>query len=86
MMYRGAEGQVDAFSASLSKIQRLRDALAIHNAPRCSLGPIPELEEFPDFKPRMYNPVESFGVSRVDPCIGPGCDVDSMLKAEEAKV
>ena len=36
--YRGAEGRVAAFSASVSKVQRLRDALAEHSAPRCSLG------------------------------------------------
>eukprot|EP00271_Cylindrocystis_brebissonii_P013270 TRINITY_DN32987_c0_g1_i1.p1 TRINITY_DN32987_c0_g1~~TRINITY_DN32987_c0_g1_i1.p1 ORF type:complete len:306 (+),score=44.97 TRINITY_DN32987_c0_g1_i1:296-1213(+) len=37
--YRGAEGRVDAFSASLSKVQRLRDAVATHGTARCSLGP-----------------------------------------------
>ena len=41
-LYRGAEGKVDAFSASLSKIDRLRSALDRWDAPRCllpGLGP-----------------------------------------------
>jgi hypothetical protein len=38
-MYRGASGRVAEFSASLSKIQRLRDALDEHGAARCSLEP-----------------------------------------------
>ncbi|KAG0578448.1 hypothetical protein KC19_4G023600 [Ceratodon purpureus] len=37
--YRGAEGRVDDFSCSLSKLQRLKDALAQHNTDRCSIGP-----------------------------------------------
>lgn len=37
--YRGAEGKVDAFSCSLAKLQKLRDALALHNTDRCSIGP-----------------------------------------------
>jgi hypothetical protein len=37
-MYRGPSGRVAEFSASLSKIQRLRDALEAHGAPRCVLG------------------------------------------------
>jgi thioredoxin 1 len=37
--YRGAEGRVDAFSCSLAKLQKLRDAIALHNTDRCSIGP-----------------------------------------------
>ena len=37
-MYRGPSGRVAEFSASLSKIQRLRDALDAHGAPRCVIG------------------------------------------------
>jgi len=36
--YRGAEGRVAAFSASVAKVQRLRDAFALHMPARCSLG------------------------------------------------
>jgi hypothetical protein len=38
-MYRGADGRVAEFSASLSKIQRLRDALDEHGGARCNLEP-----------------------------------------------
>lgn len=37
--YRGAEGRLDAFSCSLAKLQKLRDAIALHNTDRCSIGP-----------------------------------------------
>lgn len=37
--YRGAEGRVDSFSCSLAKLQKLRDAIALHNTDRCSIGP-----------------------------------------------
>jgi len=37
--YRGSEGRVDAFSCSLAKLQKLRDAIALHNTERCSIGP-----------------------------------------------
>ncbi|KAK9817765.1 hypothetical protein WJX72_001869 [[Myrmecia] bisecta] len=43
--YRGAQGKVAEFSASVSKIQRLRDAIAEHNTPRCSLGGSPKMSE-----------------------------------------
>ena len=48
ILYRGALGRVDAFSASLSKIQRLRSAIQEHASPFCSIGPVvrpPELED-----------------------------------------
>lgn len=38
-LYRGAEGRVEDFSCSLSKLQKLRDAIALHNTERCSIGP-----------------------------------------------
>eukprot|EP00850_Spirogloea_muscicola_P016165 SM000129S26152 [mRNA] locus=s129:341651:343211:+ [translate_table: standard] len=37
--YRGADGQLEAFSASLTKLQKIKDALATHTTDRCSLGP-----------------------------------------------
>ncbi|CAK9212100.1 unnamed protein product [Sphagnum jensenii] len=37
--YRGAEGCIDSFSCSLSKLQKLKDAIAQHNTARCSMGP-----------------------------------------------
>lgn len=37
--YRGSEGRLDAFSCSLAKLQKLRDAIAQHNTDRCSIGP-----------------------------------------------
>eukprot|EP00803_Ostreobium_quekettii_P003226 evm.model.scf_1010.2 EVM.evm.TU.scf_1010.2 scf_1010:3116-4680(+) len=36
--YRNA-GLLDQFSASLSKVQLLKDAISRHNTPRCPLGP-----------------------------------------------
>mmetsp|Transcript_26538 Transcript_26538/g.87006 ORF Transcript_26538/g.87006 Transcript_26538/m.87006 type:complete len:94 (-) Transcript_26538:1490-1771(-) len=36
-LYRGPEGRVAAFSASLSKINRLREAISVHNTARCYL-------------------------------------------------
>lgn len=42
--YRGSAGRLDAFSASISKLQRLKDALATHSTDRCSLGPPPGVE------------------------------------------
>jgi thiol-disulfide isomerase/thioredoxin len=37
--YRGAQGRIESFSCSLAKFQKLRDAIALHNTARCSLGP-----------------------------------------------
>ncbi|CAL4895313.1 unnamed protein product [Urochloa decumbens] len=37
--YRGADGLLEAFSCSLAKFQKLKDAIAIHNTDRCSIGP-----------------------------------------------
>lgn len=43
--YRGSEGRLAAFSASVSKIQRLRDNIAEHNTARCCLGGPAVIEE-----------------------------------------
>ncbi|KAJ0977483.1 hypothetical protein J5N97_012957 [Dioscorea zingiberensis] len=37
--YRGADGLLESFSCSLPKFQKLKDAIATHNTPRCSIGP-----------------------------------------------
>ncbi|KAM1072768.1 hypothetical protein FF1_017990 [Malus domestica] len=37
--YRGSEGQLESFSCSLAKLQKLKDAIALHNTDRCSIGP-----------------------------------------------
>lgn len=37
--YRGAEGQLESFSCSLAKFQKIKDAIQIHNTARCSIGP-----------------------------------------------
>ncbi|KAJ4952534.1 hypothetical protein NE237_029366 [Protea cynaroides] len=37
--YRGADGQLESFSCSLAKFQRIKDAIATHNTARCSIGP-----------------------------------------------
>ncbi|TKY44509.1 Thioredoxin 2 [Spatholobus suberectus] len=36
--YRGAEGQLESFSCSLAKFQKIKDAIEIHNTARCSIG------------------------------------------------
>ncbi|CAL1414157.1 unnamed protein product [Linum trigynum] len=37
--YRGSEGQLESFSCSLVKFQKIKDAIAKHNTERCSIGP-----------------------------------------------
>jgi hypothetical protein len=46
--YHGAQGRVAAFSATVSKLQRLKDALELHSGDICSLEEPPGLSEFPD--------------------------------------
>ncbi|PNW84767.1 hypothetical protein CHLRE_03g157800v5 [Chlamydomonas reinhardtii] len=46
--YRGAEGRVAAFSATISKLQLFKDAVETYSAAFCSLEPAPGLAEFPD--------------------------------------
>lgn len=48
--YHGAQGRVAAFSATVSKLQRLKDALELHSGAICSLEELPGLEEFPDIQ------------------------------------
>ncbi|CAM8945361.1 unnamed protein product [Rhodiola kirilowii] len=37
--YRGADGQLESFSCSLAKFQKIKDAIQMHNTDRCSIGP-----------------------------------------------
>ncbi|XP_034698944.1 thioredoxin-like 2, chloroplastic [Vitis riparia] len=37
--YRGADGQLESFSCSLAKFQKIKDAIRTHNTARCSIGP-----------------------------------------------
>uniref|UniRef100_A0A1J3DJF4 Thioredoxin-like 2-2, chloroplastic n=1 Tax=Noccaea caerulescens TaxID=107243 RepID=A0A1J3DJF4_NOCCA len=37
--YRGADGQLESFSCSLAKFQKIKDAIRLHNTDRCSIGP-----------------------------------------------
>lgn len=37
--YRGADGQLESFSCSLAKFQKIKDAITMHNTERCSIGP-----------------------------------------------
>jgi len=50
-IYHGAEGRVAAFSCTVSKFQRMRDALEEYYTPICSLEDNPGLPEFPDIVP-----------------------------------
>ncbi|DBB04658.1 TPA: hypothetical protein ACH3X1_012721 [Trebouxia sp. C0004] len=51
MFYRGADGLLASFSASVSKVQRLRDAIAEHNTDRCYVTKTEGMAQFPDIKP-----------------------------------
>ncbi|CAA3031456.1 thioredoxin-like 2, chloroplastic [Olea europaea subsp. europaea] len=37
--YRGADGQLESFSCSLAKFQKIKDAIVLHSTARCSIGP-----------------------------------------------
>ncbi|KAJ9167944.1 hypothetical protein P3X46_019531 [Hevea brasiliensis] len=37
--YRGAHGQLESFSCSLAKFQKIKDAIAMHNTSQCSISP-----------------------------------------------
>lgn len=50
-IYHGAEGRVAAFSCTVAKFQRMRDALEDYYTPICSLEQNPGLPEFPDIIP-----------------------------------
>ena len=51
--YRGSEGRVGAFSASVSKVAKLREAIEDYKSPRCFLDEFPAspLTEFPSVRP-----------------------------------
>jgi len=46
--YRGAEGKVDQFSCTVSKIQKMKDAIVDYTSPFCSLEEPPGVAEFPE--------------------------------------
>jgi len=46
--YRGGEGRVDAFSCTVSKIQKMKDAIDNYTSEFCSLEPSPGIPEFPN--------------------------------------
>lgn len=52
-IYHGAEGRVAAFSCTVAKFERMREALAAYHSPICSLVPPGGLPEFPDVLPRV---------------------------------
>ncbi|XWS70005.1 hypothetical protein CRYUN_Cryun03dG0012000 [Craigia yunnanensis] len=37
--YRGAHGQLESFSCSLAKFQKIKDAIEMHSQPHCNFGP-----------------------------------------------
>ncbi|KAF2583699.1 hypothetical protein F2Q70_00034341 [Brassica cretica] len=44
--YRGSDGQLESFSCSLAKFQKIKDAIRLHNTDRCSIGPAKGPEGF----------------------------------------
>lgn len=50
-VYHGALGRVASFSCTVSKLARMKEALAEYSTPQCSLEPNPGLPEFPDIIP-----------------------------------
>ncbi|CAH8322225.1 unnamed protein product [Eruca vesicaria subsp. sativa] len=44
--YRGADGQLESFSCSLAKFQKIKDAIRLHNTDRCSIVPAKGPEGF----------------------------------------
>lgn len=61
-IYHGAEGRVAAFSCTVSKFQRMRDALEEYYTPICSLEDNPGLPEFPDIIPHPSEVTRVAGV------------------------
>lgn len=52
--YRGADGKVEELTASISKIDRVKDAIVRHKSPRCALPSNsirPYIREYPDVQP-----------------------------------
>lgn len=64
-IYHGAEGRVAAFSCTVSKFQRMRDALEEFYTPICSLEQNPGLPEFPDIIPHPTEVTRLTGVAGV---------------------
>ncbi|KAF5481864.1 hypothetical protein F2P56_002480 [Juglans regia] len=59
--YRGADGQLESFSCSLAKFQKIKDAILTHNTARCSIGPprgVGDLKLEPSLAPKD-RPAES---------------------------
>eukprot|EP00879_Flechtneria_rotunda_P002701 GHRR01002907.1.p1 GENE.GHRR01002907.1~~GHRR01002907.1.p1 ORF type:complete len:235 (+),score=62.11 GHRR01002907.1:206-910(+) len=61
-IYHGAEGRVAAFSCTVTKFQRMRDALQQFYSPICSLSSNPGLPEFPDIIPHPNEVTRVAGV------------------------
>ncbi|KAI5021594.1 thioredoxin-like 2, chloroplastic [Hordeum vulgare subsp. vulgare] len=57
--YRGADGQLEAFSCSLAKFQKLKDAIAVHNTDRCSIGPPVGVGDVLDSSSSQEKPAEA---------------------------
>lgn len=70
-IYHGAEGRVAAFSCTVSKFQRMRDALENYYTPICSLEDNPGLPEFPDIVPHPNEITRLTSVAGVHLPIGP---------------
>ncbi|KAK9806552.1 hypothetical protein WJX73_010825 [Symbiochloris irregularis] len=49
--YRGPVGRIAQFPLSITKVQKLRDALQAFSGPRENGAPLPQLAEFPDTHP-----------------------------------
>ncbi|CAN8230064.1 unnamed protein product [Cochlearia groenlandica] len=44
--YRGVDGQLESFSCSLAKFQKIKDGIRLHNTARCSIASAKGPEEF----------------------------------------
>eukprot|EP00878_Enallax_costatus_P000682 GHUV01000789.1.p1 GENE.GHUV01000789.1~~GHUV01000789.1.p1 ORF type:complete len:243 (+),score=42.63 GHUV01000789.1:2297-3025(+) len=64
-IYHGAEGRVAAFSCTVAKFQRMRDAIEEYYTPICSLEQNPGLPEFPDIIPHPSEVTRIGGVAGV---------------------
>ncbi|KAK6147723.1 hypothetical protein DH2020_018635 [Rehmannia glutinosa] len=61
--YRGADGQLESFSCSLAKFQKIKDAIELHNTARCSIGPPKGIDDLnlESLLPPMEKQAESSG-------------------------
>ena len=103
--YRGTQGKVAEFSASVSKIQRIRyacsslhvhlqlmlqavaltpvfcrDALAEHSTPRCDIGSIERVKEFPDVEPHLVRLTLTCHVNSITSDCLPGSSIALLSK------